>query len=219
LLVTWLRLKRSIKRTQALDEFAPGGQFEYTGRYPRPLPGYNAHSTQMAQPPLSSILQGGDRRSLGHANRVVRLILSQPKRFPELLECLWGDDPVVRMRAADAAEKISVQRPELLHPFKAELLGLASEAIQPELRWHLALMIPRLALTRAERQTALTLFKEYLRDRGSIVKTHALQGLADLARNEQALQAEVAGILEHAARTGTAAMKARARKLLPRFRS
>jgi hypothetical protein len=149
----------------------------------------------------------------------VTLILSQPKRFPELLECLWSDDPVVRMRAADAAEKISVQRPELLHPFKAELLGLAGGAIQQELRGHLALMIPRLPLTHAERQTALALFKEYLRDRGSIVKTHALQGLADLARIDPGLQLEVAGILEQAGRTGTPAMKARARKLLPRFRS
>jgi hypothetical protein len=96
----------------------------------------------MAQTTLSSILQGGDRRSLGQANQLVALILSQPKRFPELLECLWSDDPVVRMRAADAAEKISAQRAELLHPFKAELLGLAGETSQQELRWHLALMIP-----------------------------------------------------------------------------
>ncbi len=75
---------------------------------------------------------------------MVAPILGQPKRFPELLECLWCSDPVVRMRASDAAEKISVQRPELLRPFKAELLGLACEATQQEVRWHLALMIPRL---------------------------------------------------------------------------
>src|SRR5580658_10529878 len=129
----------------------------------------------MAQLPLFSTLQGGDRKSLGQANHVVALILGQPKRFAELLECLWRDDPVVRMRAADAAEKITAQRPELLRPFKAELLGLAGEAVQQELRWHLALMIPRLQLTRAERQSAFALFKEYLNDRGSIVKTHALQ--------------------------------------------
>jgi hypothetical protein len=168
----------------------------------------------MAQPPLSSILQGGDRRSLGHANRVVTLILRQPIRFAELLECLWCDDPVVRMRAADAAEKISAQRPELLRPFKAELLGLAGEAVQQELRWHFALMIPRLPLTPIERQAAFALFKEYLNDRGSIVKTHALQGLADLARIDPVLQPDVTGLLEHASRTGTPAMKARARKLL-----
>jgi len=77
----------------------------------------------------------------------VKLVLSDPKRFPELFGCLWDEDPIVRMRAADAAEKITVTRPELLKPHKLELLGLLDEAEQIELRWHLALMAPRLALT------------------------------------------------------------------------
>jgi HEAT repeat protein len=172
----------------------------------------------MAQTKLSSVLQGGDRRSLGQANRVAALILGQPKRFPELLECLWCDDPVVRMRAADAAEKISAQRAELLHPFKAELLGLAAETSQQELRWHLALMIPRLRLTRAERQRAIALLQKFLSDRSSIVKTCALQGLAELAQGNPELRSEMIGVMEQAGRTGTPAMKARARKLLPKLR-
>jgi hypothetical protein len=173
----------------------------------------------MAQPTLSSILQGGDRRSLGRSNQVVALILGQPQRFPELLECLWRDDPVVRMRAADAAEKISAQRGELLHPFKAELLGFAGETSQQELRWHLALMIPRLPLTRAERRRASALFKGFLNDRSSIVRTCALQGLAELAQGNPELRPEAIGIMEQASRTGTPAMKARARRLLPQLRT
>jgi hypothetical protein len=78
-------------------------------------------------------------------------------------------------------------------------------------------MIPRLQLTRAERQMAFAFLREYLNDRGSIVKTHALQGLADLARIEPALQPSVTSLLEDAVRRGTPAMKARARKLLPRL--
>jgi len=172
----------------------------------------------MPQTRLSSILQGGDRRSLGQANYVAALILGQPKRFPELLQCLWCDDPVTRMRAADAAEKISTQSAGLLRPFKAELLGLAQETNQQELRWQLALMIPRLPLTPAERKRVVALFKEFLNDRSSIVKTCALQGLAELARNNRELLPEAIGIMEQASRTGTPAMKARARKLLPQLR-
>jgi hypothetical protein len=172
----------------------------------------------MALTTLSSILQGGDRRSLGEANRVVTLVLGQPRRFPELLECLWCDDPVVRMRAADAAEKISAQRAELPHPFKAELLGRAGETSQQELRWHLALMIPRLPLAPTERKRAIALLKEFLSDRSSIVKTCALQGLAELAQGIPELRSEVIGVMERASRTGTPAMKACARKLLPKLR-
>jgi len=174
---------------------------------------------QMTETSLSSILRGGDRRSLGRANSVVTLILLQPARFPELIECLWCDDAVIRMRAADAAEKISAQKPQLLRPFKAELLGLATEASQPELRWHLALMIPRLPLTSADRKQAFPLLKQYLNDRSSIVKTCALQGLADLAQGDPQIRSQVRSLMEQASRTGTPAMKARARKLLPQLRS
>jgi hypothetical protein len=163
---------------------------------------------------LTSWLKGTDRRSIGRANEVAALVLRQPQRFPELIGFLWSDDPVVRMRAADAAEKISSQVPGLLEPFKAELLGLLFEAEQKELRWHLALMIPRLPLTRKERQRAAQGLRRYLRDTSSIVKTFALQGLTELAEADPSLHPEVREILEAAERAGTPAMKARARKLL-----
>ena len=80
-------------------------------------------------------------------------------------------------------------------------------------------MIPRLPLTRAERKRTVALFKEFLSDRSSIVKTCALQGLAELAQGNPELRSEVIGIVEQASRAGTPAMKARARKLLPKLRS
>lgn len=160
------------------------------------------------------MLAGGDRRSIGEANQAVAAVVAQPARFAELIESLWHDDPVVRMRAADAAEKITRDRPELLRPFKAELLGLAAETSQSELRWHLAMMLPRLSLTSIERERVTALMKEFLNDRSSIVKTSAIQGLVDLAENDATLQLETLDILERYSRTGTAAMRARSRNLL-----
>lgn len=118
------------------------------------------------------------------------------------------------MRAADAAEKITVTQPELLKSHKQELLGLLDEAEQIELRWHLALMVPRLELSEPERARTAAALQRYLEDRSSIVKTFALQGLADLARQDARLRETAKRILEESLRTGTAAMKARARKLL-----
>jgi hypothetical protein len=97
------------------------------------------------------------------------------------------------------------------------LLGLLSEADQQELRWHLAAMVPRLVLHAKERQRAAALFQHYLDDRSSIVKTSALQGLADLAQNDSAMRPLVIELLREAERGGTSAMKARSRKLLPRL--
>jgi hypothetical protein len=171
----------------------------------------------MKREPISRMLQGGDRRSIGNSNRVVAAVLQNPTRLAELIECLWNDDSVIRMRAADAAEKVSLRRPELLAPFKAELLGLAEEAIQAELRWHLALMLPRLPITSSERRRAWNRMQSYLDDRSSIVKTCAIQAMAELAKGDGALEPRIIDLLERACRSGTPAMKARSRKLLKQF--
>jgi hypothetical protein len=173
----------------------------------------------MSRQHLKDLLRGDDRRSIGKSNQVAKLILAEPKRFTELIQCLWDEDSRVRMRAADAAEKITVTRPELLHPHKQELLGLLAEAEQIELRWHLALMVPRLELSARERESAAATLQRYLEDRSSIVKTCAMQGLADLARQDASLQDTVKRILEESLRRGTAAMKARARKLLKKLKN
>jgi hypothetical protein len=158
------------------------------------------------------MLEDGDRRSSGRADEVARVVLREPRRFRELMKCLWNEKAVVRMRAADAAEKITARKPRLLDRYKVELLGLLAEAEQIELRWHLALMVPRLPLTAPERQRAAALLF-YLEDRSSMVKTFALQGLTDLLGNNLARRSKVKQLLEEAAPSGTPAMKARARKL------
>jgi len=168
----------------------------------------------MRRQDIVAMLKGGDRRSIGRSQQVVKLVSRQPERFPELLKCLWEEDPVIRMRAADAAEKVTLTHPELLNPHKQELLGLLDEAQQIELRWHLALMVPRVTLSAQERARAAASLQRYLEDRSSMVKTFALQGLADFARQDAQLREPAQRIIEESLRTGTAALKARARKLL-----
>ena len=151
---------------------------------------------------------------IGRSDQVAAMVAEAPELFPELMEGLWSEDPVVRMRAADAAEKVTRENRELLHPYKGELLGLMAETEQQELRWHLAAMVPRLLLNDKQRNLATSLLVGYLEDRSSIVKTFALQGLAELAQDDPSIQSGVIEILRQATRTGTAAMKARGRKLL-----
>jgi len=51
---------------------------------------------------FAKMLTGGDRRSIGKADAVVKRVRGAPQRFEELWACLRHSDPVVRMRAADA---------------------------------------------------------------------------------------------------------------------
>ncbi len=160
------------------------------------------------------LLEGGDRRSIGRADQIAAMVSRHPKLVPDLMEGFWSDDPLVRMRAADAAEKITRSNPELLRPYKSALLALMAEADQKELRWHLAVMLPRLVLNNEERRLAISLLHSCLEDGSSTVKTFALQGLADFARDHPDIRAEATETLRESSHAGTPAMKARSRKLL-----
>lgn len=121
------------------------------------------------------------------------------------------------MRAADALEKASVARPGLLRPYKRVLLALARRATQQELRWHLAQLVPRLPLSVRQRRAAAALLQGYLKDRSAIVRTLAMQALADLAALDPTLRRRVVPQLKRLSSTGTPAMRARGRRLLARL--
>ena len=163
---------------------------------------------------ILSRLEGGNRGTIGRSDEVAAIVSKDLGLFPGLIAGLWSEDPLVRMRAADATEKVTRSNRELLQPYKKELLGLMAEAEGQELRWHLAVMVPRLLLDAKERKHATSLLNSYLEDRSSIVKTFALQGLADLAQDDPSIRTKVLEILREATRNGTPAMKARSRKLL-----
>ena len=166
---------------------------------------------------ILALLGGGDRRSTGRSDQIAQMASENPRLFSELIKGLWSEHAVLRMRAADAAEKVTRNRPELLRSYKNELLGLMAEEKQAELRWHLAAMVPRLPLNARERRLAASLLTSYLEDRSSIVKTFALQGLADLAQQDAVIRPGVIEVLRVATRCGTPAMIARSRKLLAKL--
>jgi hypothetical protein len=165
--------------------------------------------------------EGQGRISVGRAKEVAALVQAQPKMFPRLMECLWDEDPGVINRAAHALELITRDGQPgpiaQLNLWKTSILGLLPEAKENKLRWHLALVLPRLALTRAEIARAVEALQSWLEDdSSSIVKTVSLQGLCDLTRRDPALSPMVEDLLRIHSRSGTAAMRARSRILLKR---
>ena len=166
---------------------------------------------------IYSMLAMGNRLSVGRAREVAALLLAQPKRTNQVIECLWDKDPGVANRAADALERASDKHPELLAPWNESLLGLMAEARENKLRWNLALIVPRLELTMAETERAAGLLRSWLDDRSSIVKTCTMQGLAGLTRQNPSLLPEVLDLLRIFSRSGTPAMRARGRILLRRL--
>jgi len=167
---------------------------------------------------ILSKLRGGDRRSIGNVDMVVVAVKKKPGLFKNLVSGLFDPDAIIRMRAADAMEKISAGNPRLLQPFKSKLVGLARQTHQQELRWHLAQMIPRLDLTPQETNTVTDIFVDYLTDDSKIVVTFAMQALSDLATKRGSVSTRVLDALENLTQTGSPAIRARGKKLLPKLK-
>jgi hypothetical protein len=168
---------------------------------------------------LLAQLKGGDRRSVRGVREVVDQVMAKPDLFPVLMGGMTDPDPLIRMRCADAVEKISAVRPEYLTPYKKEVIRLAGIAEQQEVRWHVAQLLSRLDLSWTERRRAVVILKEYLSDNSRIVKTFAMQALADIAVVDTELRPPIVKLLKRLTQAGSPAMKSRGRKLLVRLRN
>jgi len=160
------------------------------------------------------LLEGRHRLSLGRVHDVIAQVQAQPRLTAKLVELLWDDDSGVVNRAAQAVELLSRQHAEIFQPWKSELIGLLTESEEKKLRWSLAAALPRLRLSPAECLRSAEILNGFLEDSSSVVKTCALQGLYNLAQQEESLQAEVGELLRIYSRSGTPAMRARSRILL-----
>jgi hypothetical protein len=159
-------------------------------------------------------LESGDRRSIGRVSEVVEEVLNDPSLFEVVFNAMLSDDPIIRMRSADAVEKITAKYPEYLQPYKEKLIQQVAKIDQQEVRWHVAQMFPRLELSEEERAVIVEILLGYLNDKSKIVKTFSMQALADFAERDASLRFKVIQLLEELTRTGSPAMRSRGRKLL-----
>jgi hypothetical protein len=141
--------------------------------------------------------------------------IDQPWLISGLVQMLYHPHSVVRIRAADALEKIQHLKPQAIAPFQTELLKVAEDTTEQELRWHLAQILPRIPASATKRRKLAQILKLYLLDDAIIVRVCAMQGLADLARQDSSFQPDALKLVNSRLRSGTPAERARARKLLP----
>jgi len=163
-------------------------------------------------------LKGGDRRSIGRSAEIVQDVLNDPNLLKAVIHEILNEDPVVRMRAADVVEKVSILHPKYLQPYKELILGKIAEIQQQEVRWHVAQILPRLEMNQEEIQSAIIVLKTYLDDDSRIVRTFAMDALAYFAEINPGLESWVVTLIEEMVEDGTPAMQSRGRKLLARLK-
>jgi hypothetical protein len=167
------------------------------------------------------LAQGRYALSVGRVKDVVPLIQAQPALAAYVVELLFEKNIDISQRAADVLERVSHKPSTALYRVLAQskdtLVGLLPEAEPKKLRWNLALTLGRLPLSVSECRRSAQILSTWLDDPSSIIKTAALQCMADLTRQDCSMLPAVLDLLRIHSRTGTPAMRARCRILLKRL--
>lgn len=108
------------------------------------------------------LLVGGHANSLGRTNEVIEIVLNNKSRMDELFDCLFHTDAWVRMRAADALEKISRENPKWLEPYIDTMQTSLSKSTQASIQWHLAQIYRNVPLTKQQKLKAIHWLKSLL---------------------------------------------------------
>ncbi len=160
-------------------------------------------------------LSGGDARSLGRAEKVVEMVLSDPRKVSHLFQCLFSTDEIVRMRAGDALEKVCRAQPAVVQPFTERLFSEVSRIKQPSIQWHLAQMLAELPLNNSDKSRAVKLLKKNLHESDDWIVTNlTIESLGKFARENEALRAELRRILPRYLASRHKSVVSRVKKLL-----
>jgi hypothetical protein len=154
---------------------------------------------------------------LARARAIAEEICGDKAGVRVLVRELFGEDIEVRKRAADVARRITELDGSLLERYADELAGLLETLPLEEsrTRWHLGLVVPRVAHTRAQRLRAARTMSLLAGDESNVVRCSAVEGLGLLALQEPSLRDEAEEMIERYLREGTTkAMKSRARGVI-----
>jgi hypothetical protein len=168
-------------------------------------------------PTLRDRLSTGTTRDLGPTNLIVREALRNHSLAAQLIDALNDKRIVVAHRASNALKKIQRSNPELLHPFAKQILRHALATEHMHTRWSLTIILGELPLRGRDKALAVDLMFEALASRSALQRVFALQALTNYAQDDAALRKRVQPILQQALTDPSAAIRARARKLVNDF--
>lgn len=126
------------------------------------------------------LVEGGKTNSLGRVDEVIAIVLRDKTRMEELYACLFDENAWVRMRAADAIEKICREYPDWLIPYIDRFQRELAQSLQPSIQWHLAQIYRQVNLLPVQKQAAIAWLQKVLstKEVDWIVSANAMETLA-----------------------------------------
>lgn len=127
---------------------------------------------------------GGKSNSLGRTNEVINQVLHNRSCLEELYLCLFNEDAWIRMRAADALEKVCRQQPGWLLSYIDRFISNLHISSQPSIQWHLAQIYTQVDLTDQQRQLVIEWLTQLIssKDTDWIVAANTMDTLAHFTK-------------------------------------
>lgn len=166
---------------------------------------------------FSEMLQaGGHANSLGRVNEVIEIVLDDGSRLEELYACMFHEDAWVRMRAADAIEKVCRQHPDWLKSYIDRIASELSGSTQPSIQWHLAEIYRQVDLTEAQKTFAINWLKNLIStvEVDWIVAANTMTTLLKFTKDGSFSRTEMFSLLKVQQEHKSNAVKKRATRLL-----
>jgi len=159
-------------------------------------------------------LAGDDLRSLGKSSEILSLIRDQYS-FDKLFTYLYNNDRAIVMKTIDLIEKISLEHKEYLQKYKLEILNMSNDAVDIELKWHLAQILVRLEYTKAEIKIVLKILIKWILDKkeSKIVRVNSLQSLYEITKSNNEYQNVLIKIVKQIRKENISSLNARIKKL------
>ena len=167
--------------------------------------------------PLLQLLDGTDRRSTGKSEEAVEMVLAEPALFQVLFDGILNGGPVLRMRCADAAEKISALHPEYLTGLEEMLLYQAAVIPQQEVRWHAAQMMAFIKWKEPQLRHVREVLESYFQDKSVIVRVFAMQAMFDIFSGDPSQWPGLMAQFEALMKDGSPGLKSRGTKLMAKL--
>jgi hypothetical protein len=162
---------------------------------------------------FKSLFQNGDMRSPKGAVEACEYVLKNQNSIIELIDLIQCGNKKIQMGAADALEKISLKNIQILIRVKSKLFEIAKIAEQKEVRWHFALILPRLNLSKQEAKAAFEIIENYLEDKSKIVIAFSLSALFEFSKIESNINSRFLEILDVFQNNPSPAIKVRVRNI------
>ena len=162
------------------------------------------------------LLVGGHSNSLGRVEEVIAIVLGDKSRLAALYACMLEDDPWVRMRAADAFEKICRVHPDWILPYVDRFAQELATSTQASIQWHLAQIYRQVTLTDSQKKFAVTWLQALLDNKNAdwIAAANAMTTLTQFTKDGSASRDDTVRLLKFQQHHKSSAVVRRATKCL-----